>query len=319
MLTTYNLSVRKILSSCSVDPEWQRNANLWPSNVVHRYLEDVIGGKPIAPLLVYRDKKLKKRVVLDGKQRVSNLRDFLKSKGISKEDKKAVNDYEFAVVEYPQALFSDTDNNIDLEKVVEFFHKTNSLGTKLTAQEIRRALHINKDYIRFVKQARDSALFQDFLYLFEITDTDSQRMRLRFWDEEFILKTLGYYYLENFNQASYSAKVIDELVVGKTYKELNAAFSRVFETMIAFYDDDSLGEVKFTSKYKGIMPMLIGVVAQYEPSDLQKNAKAIKAFIEDFWMLSHQEIAQKNALTFNSGSGFYRAICSILLNRMDSL
>ena len=101
-MLTYNLSFKKVMSSCSIEPEWQRNSNLWPTRVVNQYLDDILDGNPMAPILVFKDKELKKKVVIDGtvyfdrdltmsdlekiKQRKKELLEKQKEK---KEDKKA--------------------------------------------------------------------------------------------------------------------------------------------------------------------------------------------------------------------------------------
>ncbi len=53
-------------------------------------------------------------------------------------------------------------------------------------------------------------------------------MRRRFMDEEFILRTLAYYYVDNFNKSPYTGKLIDEVVALKTRKELDQDFEHIF-------------------------------------------------------------------------------------------
>jgi len=319
-MLTYNLSFKKVMSSCSIEPEWQRNSNLWPTRVVNQYLDDILDGNPMAPILVFKDKELKKKVVIDGKQRISNLLTYLKHPDATPEEKATIKEYEFAVVEYPYAYFEkESTGKLDIQKVVDFFHKTNSLSMKLNAQETRRALDIKKPYVRFVKDARNSGTFNKFLDLFAISEDDIDRMQLRFLDEEFILKTMGYHYIEDFNRSPYTAKLIESSVAPKSRKVLKADFEKVFGSFLELYANGGLGEVRFVTKYKGVMPLIIGIITQYDRKDLKRYRKEIVSFLDDFWVLSSQEIALKHRMNFNSGSGFYRAICDLILAKMDEL
>jgi len=322
-MLTYNLSVKKILSSCSLDPEWQRNSNLWPTPVVNQYLDDVIDGNPMAPILVFKDKKLKKRVVIDGKQRISNLMAYLKHPDTPAEEKDRIQKYEFAVVEYQNSYF-EKDNAkkgdlLDIQKVVDFFHKTNSAGVQLNAQEVRRAVNLNKPYIKFVKKVRFTETFEDFLSLFSVNETEIDRMQLRFLDEEFILKTMAYHYIDNFSLSPYAGKLIETSVAIQKRQVLEEDFEHIFRSFINLYSNEELKDVRFAAKYKGIMPLIVGVITQYDKKELKNHKKAIVAFLEDFWSLTSLEIAQKHCLTFNSGSGFYRAISNLIINRMDDI
>jgi len=261
-------------------------------------------------------------VVIDGKQRISTLQDFLNQEDLDASDRRAVQNYKFSVVEYSKNQFkSSAEDDVDVNRVVDFFYKTNSLGAKPNAQEIRRAKDIKKPYVRFAKKAANTDLFRSFLDLVGVSDRDYDKMRLRFFDEEFILKTMAYFYTENLDRSLYAGKIIEDTVSLKSKKELEADFKDIFGTFLKLYEGFQISsEFHFGNKYKGLMPLVLGIISQYSHEDIENNQKAIRKFLEDFWVLSTKDIAKKYSLTFTSGSsGFYRAVSNVIMHRMDTL
>lgn len=312
------VKVKDLIKNYAIDPEWQRNCNLWAGRTVETYVNDVIDGRPMPPILAMDSEDGK--VVIDGKQRICNLINALEDEDITEEDAKAISEYKFFVNHYNEDFFAKKSNDdLDSGKVIDFFYKTNSMGTRLNAQEIRRAVHFNQPYIKFAKKEKKSDRFLNFLDQFQITDNDIKNIGQRFLDEEFILKVLGFYYTEDFVSSPYTAKVIDSLS-DTTQKELSESFGLVLEVFNALYHDtDTPSQIRFISKYKGIMPIILGLLGQYETKDIRKNRHQIGEFINSFWFMRHDDLAERFGLNYNSGSGFYRAVVKLVVERLDNI
>lgn len=316
---THVTKVKDIIKKYRVDPDWQRNCNVWSLKTAKIYIDDVINQKPMPPILAFKNKTTRENIVIDGKQRICTLRDILAGDELTRGEKKAVENYEFTVNHYSEKYFH-TDKKLDPDKVVEFFTKTNTSGTPPNAQEIRRAVHHTHPYIKYVKQESVSKRFLAFLNKFEVSKTDYQKAHNRFLDEEFILKTLAYYFTENFIQSPYTNKIIDKIVAKKSKKNLEEAFESILDTFDALYLKDTTPKrVRFIGKYKGVMPIILGLLAQFDIKGIKENREEIKEFLKELWFLNHPAIATKNKLAHNSGSGFYRAIVNLIVDKMDNL
>lgn len=314
------LKVKDIIKKYVIDPEWQRNCNIWSNRTIETYIKDILDGRPMPPILALQSKTAG-NVVIDGKQRICTLMDALDNSDFTMDEKKQIRNYEYNVDHYSDNLFKkDSSDIIDTQKIVDFFYKTNSLGTRPNGQEIRRALHYNRPYIKYVKKEKTSARFKKFLDQFGLADHVVNQIGLRFMDEEFILKTLAFYYTQDFNKSPYTNKIIDQVVSKKSQKNLEESMQTVLEMFAALYDDSDLPkQINFLRKYKGVMPIILGLLSQYEVEDIHKHRHKIGEFLNHFWFMRHDEIAQRFDFTFNSGSGFYRAVVMLIVDKMDGL
>lgn len=308
---------KELIADYKIDPEWQRNADLWSKKNTNTYLKDLLAGKPMPPILTYHDPANKECIVLDGKQRITNIQKALKDASFTNKEKKTLENYPFIVNHYSPTYFK-SEGLFDSEKIVDFFYKTNALGSKPNSQEIRRALHYKKPYIKFVKKERDSKRFKNFLSQFDLNDKDLAKIRLRFLDEEFILKVLCYYFNHDLIKSPYTNLIIDNVVSKKTMKNLDECLGEIFEVFDAVYEGTDIPKrIPFVSKYKGVMPIILGVLAQYDTEEILENREPLITFLNDFWFLNHDGIAAKHNFTFNSGSGFYRAVINLIVDKMD--
>jgi hypothetical protein len=260
-------------------------------------------------------------VVIDGKQRICNLIKALESDSLTDEDRQKISNYEYSINHYDESYFyKDDEDTTDTDKIVDFFYKTNSMGTRLNAQEIRRALDFNKPYIKFVKKEKVSHRFNKFLNSFGLLEHHHEQISLRFLDEEFILKLLGFYYTEDYVRSPYTNMVIDTLVAHRSQKDLEESFGSVLDVFEALYSDsDTPKLIRFQAKYKGVMPIILGLLGQYDIDDIYKNRHKIGVFLNHFWFLRHDELAERFSINFNSGSGFYRAVVNLIIDKLDDL
>lgn len=135
-----------------IDPDFQRG-NVWANKQGAELVESILMGIPIPVMYLFEMKDGKKQVV-DGRQRISAILDFLNDKLVLRDLKilPEYNDCKFSDLDAKmQGIFEDSQMYFYIiqpptpERVkYDIFDRVNRGGTRLTNQEMRNALYRGK-------------------------------------------------------------------------------------------------------------------------------------------------------------------------------
>jgi hypothetical protein len=175
-----------------IDPDFQR-ANVWTKNQGSELVESILMGIPIPTMYFFEMRNGKKQVV-DGRQRITAILDFLNDKLILKDLKilHQYNGFRFSQLDSKmQGIFEDYQLSFYIiqpptpERVkYDIFDRVNRGGTKLNSQEMRNALYRG----RSTKLLLDLSLSDEFL-----TATDHSIESKRKKDQYVILRAIAFY------------------------------------------------------------------------------------------------------------------------------
>lgn len=177
-----------------VSPSYQRN-DLWTSRQRIELIESILMGIPLPVIYLFEDRDGKKQVV-DGRQRITTVVDFLNDEFALK-DLKILPQYNgktFSMLpEKPQGFFEDFQLLCYIiqpptpERVkYDIFDRVNRGGTKLNSQEMRNALY-RGEATTLIKTICNSE------YFLEATDRSISPVRMR--DRYAALRSVAFYLL----------------------------------------------------------------------------------------------------------------------------
>ncbi len=175
-----------------IDPDFQRD-NVWTRNQGSELVESILMGIPIPTMYFFEMRNGKKQVV-DGRQRITAILDFLNNKLILKDLKilHQYNGYRFSKLDSKmQGIFEDYQLSFYIiqpptpERVkYDIFDRVNRGGTKLNSQEMRNALYRGNSTKLIL------ALSQSNEFL-KATDRSIEKKRKK--DQYVILRALAFY------------------------------------------------------------------------------------------------------------------------------
>ncbi len=186
-----------------LNPDFQRNADLWSRNRMSRLIESILLKLPL-PIFYFDVSNPDKWIVVDGLQRLSTIKSFIVDEKFKLQNLEFLNDLEGKKYsELPRNLkriINETQiNTYQIEaqtpKAVRYsiFHRINTGGLSLNAQEIRQALNQDGGGIEFLKSITENEVFK------EVVAVSSKRMT----DRELALRFIGFklptYSTFNFN------------------------------------------------------------------------------------------------------------------------
>ena len=195
-----------------LDPEFQRN-QVWRTAQKIELIESILMGIPI-PTIYFFENKLGIKQMVDGRQRISAIIDFMNDKFklndlkmLSMFNKKSfteleaiyknkISDYQLSiyVIEYP------TPEQVKYD----IFDRVNRSGTPLNNQEMRNALYYGNS-TKLIKQIAESPEF------LEATGSSIKPARMK--DRYAILRLIGFYLLRTNKLDFYYKSNIDEFLV----------------------------------------------------------------------------------------------------------
>lgn len=175
-----------------LNPEFQRNENLWDSTKMSRLIESILLKLPL-PVFYFDVSNPEKWIVVDGLQRLSSIKKFMVDKKLK------LQRLEF-LIELNGKSYDDLDRN--LKRVIEdtqlityqieaqtpkmvrysIFHRINTGGLVLNAQEIRQALNQGGQGVGFLKDIAENEIFKSIVGL------KSNRMS----DRELVLRFIAF-------------------------------------------------------------------------------------------------------------------------------
>lgn len=187
-----SLVTKLIHEEIDLNPEFQRNENLWDSTKMSRLIESILLKLPL-PVFYFDVSNPEKWIVVDGLQRLSSIKKFMVDKKLK------LQRLEF-LIELNGKSYDDLDRN--LKRVIEdtqlityqieaqtpkmvrysIFHRINTGGLVLNAQEIRQALNQGGQGVGFLKDIAENEIFKSIVGL------KSNRMS----DRELVLRFIAF-------------------------------------------------------------------------------------------------------------------------------
>lgn len=175
-----------------LNPEFQRNEDLWDRKKMSRLIESILLKLPL-PVFYFDVSTPEKWIVVDGLQRLSSIKKFMVDKKLK------LQNLEF-LTELNGKNYDDLDRN--LKRVIEdtqlityqieaqtpkkvrysIFHRINTGGLVLNAQEIRQALNQGGQGVKFLKVIAENEVFKTIVGL------KSNRMS----DRELVLRFVAF-------------------------------------------------------------------------------------------------------------------------------
>jgi len=175
-----------------LNPEFQRNENLWDRTKMSRLIESILLKLPL-PVFYFDVSEPDKWIVVDGLQRLSSIKKFMVDKTLklhnleflNKLEDKSYDDLERGL----KRILDETQiNTYQIEaqtpKRVRYsiFHRINTGGIPLNAQEIRQALNQGGKSVEFLKDIAENQVFKSIVGL------KSNRMS----DRELVLRFIAF-------------------------------------------------------------------------------------------------------------------------------
>ena len=217
-----NIVVDQLISRIEYDeidlaPEFQRQSGIWTRTNKSRLIESLLLRIPI-PVFYVAANENEAWSVVDGVQRMSTINDYVRGnfKLTGIQYLSQLEDYYHS--DLPRAMqrrISETQLVVNViepgtpeDVKIDVFRRINTLGSPLTSQEIRHALH--PDPAR--SMLKDLADSPEFL---KATHSSINPIRMR--DREFVLRFLAFHIHD---PANYAAKSLDGFL-GQTMVEIN--------------------------------------------------------------------------------------------------
>jgi hypothetical protein len=170
--SVYELVIRKWDKGLvKIDPEFQRNF-VWKKIGMSQFIESIILNFPIPPLYLNQNVR-NELIVVDGRQRLTTLRSFLKNEfrleglkvlthlnGKNFEDLGLLGNGFQAKIEDKKMLVFLIKPSVSLKVVYDIFFRINTGGTPLSRQEIRHCIFQGKSTI-LLKELSQKSYFRE--------------------------------------------------------------------------------------------------------------------------------------------------------------
>jgi len=212
-----------------INPDFQRNANLWTNKQMSRLIESILLKLPL-PVFYFDVSNPEKWIIVDGLQRLSTINKFFVEK------KLVLNHLEF-LTDLNGKKYNDLDRHflriIDDTEFITYqieaqtpkkvrysiFNRINTGGLSLNAQEIRQALNQEGKGVSFLREVCEDENFKN------IAKVSAKRML----DRELVLRFIAFKLTDykNFN-----------------FNNMSNFLDEAMEKLDAIRDDNKLAELK---------------------------------------------------------------------------
>lgn len=302
-----------------LNPEFQRNADLWDKSKMSRLIESILLKLPL-PIFYFDVSNPDKWIVVDGLQRLSSIKKFMVDvekrlklhnlEFLHELDGKSYDDLERGL----KRILDETQiNTYQIEaqtpKKVRYsiFHRINTGGLVLNAQEIRQALNQGGKGVKFLKDIAESEDFKNIVGLKSNRMSDRELV-LRFVAfklptyKEFSFNNMGEFLDDSMDKLD---KIKDEALLKKLKKDF-------LETLV--FSEKVLGEghrfsrsIADENKTKSLNRSLFDVIT-VSLSDIEDKEKFLRkksSFLNKFLdILKDEQSEFTNAITMGtSGKG----------------
>ena len=201
-VTNATIALSSLISRLEYDeidlnPEFQRNDNLWDRKKMSRLIESILLKLPL-PVFYFDVTDPSKWIVVDGLQRLSTLKKFIVDKKLrlyNLEFLTQLNDKKYddldrslkRVIDETQIVTYQIEAQTPKEVRYSIFNRINTGGLSLNAQEIRQALNQKGQGVNFLKEICENDIFK------KVVGISSQRMADRELALRFIAFKLTHY------------------------------------------------------------------------------------------------------------------------------
>ena len=198
-ITLFSLIDKLKFDEIDLNPDFQRNADLWDNARMSRLIESILLKLPL-PVFYFDVKDDNKWIVVDGLQRLSTLKKFII--GDDKGKKLKLKNLEFLkhldgkfyddldrplqrIIDATQVITYQIEAQTPKEVRYSIFNRINTGGLSLNAQEIRQALNQKNNGVTFLKELTEIEIFKN------VVKQNPKRMRDREVVLIFLLFKLG--------------------------------------------------------------------------------------------------------------------------------
>lgn len=206
-----------------LNPDFQRNGNLWNRKQMSRLVESILLKLPL-PVFYFDVSDTNKWIVVDGLQRLSTLKKFIVNEIDNKSNTKGFNLVDLEFLDLNGKNYTELDRSfkriIDETQIITYqieaqtpkevryslFNRINTGGLTLNTQEIRQALNQSGDGVKFLQEISENETFKDVVGL------SSKRMR----DRELILRYIVF-----------KLNIFEEFKFGKMREYLDKAMEKL--------------------------------------------------------------------------------------------
>ncbi len=192
-----NISLASLVSRLNhneidLNPDFQRNANLWDRKKMSRLIESILLKLPL-PVFYFDVSDPEKWIVVDGLQRLSTLKRFMLDKNLrlynleflSELNNKNYNDLDRSlkrVIDETQIVTYQIEAQTPKEVRYSIFNRINTGGLSLNSQEIRQALNQKGQAVSFLAQLCATETFK------QVAGISPKRMA----DRELVLRYIAF-------------------------------------------------------------------------------------------------------------------------------
>jgi len=313
-ITLFSLIDKLKYNEIDLNPDFQRNADLWDNVRMSRLIESILLKLPL-PVFYFDVEDDSKWIVVDGLQRLSTLKNFVL--GDENGKKLKLRDLEF--LEHLNGKFYDDlerplQRIIDATQVITYqieaqtpkevrysiFNRINTGGLTLKPQEIRQALNQKNNGVKFLKELTEIEIFK------KVVKQKPKRMRDRELVLIFLLFKLGLFESEEYSKIQkYLDKAmeeVDSIVDDNKFLELKNSLIDSLNFIIKVFGDDFIFSLSIADKNlsktfnQSLFDVITVTFSEIENKEkfLDKKDIFLKKFIEK---ISNEEDEFRIAIT----------------------
>lgn len=249
-ITLFSLIDKLKFDEIDLNPDFQRNADLWDNTRMSRLIESILLKLPL-PVFYFDVKDDTKWIVVDGLQRLSTLKKFII--GDDKGKKLKLRDLEFLkhlngkfyddldrplqrIIDATQVITYQIEAQTPKEVRYSIFNRINTGGLSLNAQEIRQALNQKNQGVSFLKEITEIEVFKN------VVKQNPKRMRDREVVLIFLLFKLGlfekYEYSKIQKYLDKAMEKVDSIVDDNKFLELKNNLINTLTFIIKIFGND---------------------------------------------------------------------------------
>lgn len=196
-ITNATISLASLIERLKYDeidlnPDFQRNANLWKYDRMSRLIESILLKLPL-PIFYFDVSNPDKWIVVDGLQRLSTINKFVVEQTLKLKNLEFLSDLEgekydgldrnfIRIINETQIVTYQIEAQTPKQVRYSIFNRINTGGLSLNAQEVRQALNQSGHGVKFLKEVVETKEFQD------IVNISSKRML----DRELALRFIAF-------------------------------------------------------------------------------------------------------------------------------